>query len=39
LYFPMLLFWYYITIKYFWAQINKMKDLEMIDSVSKEVDP
>ncbi len=28
LYFPMLLLWYYITIKYFWAQINKMKDLE-----------
>jgi len=31
LYFPMLLFWYYITIKYFWAQINKMKDLEAVD--------
>ena len=31
LYFPMLLFWYYITIKYFWAQINKLKDLEDIE--------
>jgi hypothetical protein len=31
LYFPMLLFWYYITIKYFWAQINKMKNLEAIN--------
>ncbi len=30
LYFPMLLFWYYITIKYFWTQIDKMKDLKEV---------
>ncbi|MFX1338336.1 MAG: hypothetical protein ACFFDK_06990 [Promethearchaeota archaeon] len=28
LYFPMLLIWYYMTIRYFWAQINKIKSLE-----------
>ncbi|TFG02726.1 MAG: hypothetical protein EU539_12845 [Promethearchaeota archaeon] len=29
LYFPILVFWYYITIKYFWTVINRMKEQEM----------
>jgi hypothetical protein len=28
LYTPMLLFWYYITLKYFWWQIRKMKEIQ-----------
>ncbi|TFG29902.1 MAG: hypothetical protein EU532_02250 [Promethearchaeota archaeon] len=28
LYFPMLMLWYYITIKFFWLEINKMKKLQ-----------
>ncbi len=28
LYIPILILWYYITIKYFWIQINKMKKME-----------
>ena len=29
LYFPMLLLWYYITIKFFWREIDKMKKQEL----------
>jgi UDP-N-acetylmuramyl pentapeptide phosphotransferase/UDP-N-acetylglucosamine-1-phosphate transferase len=28
LYFPMLLLWYYITLKFFWSEINKMRNMQ-----------
>ena len=34
LYFPMLLVWYYITIKFFWSQINKMRKLQSKEEFS-----